>query len=106
MRIVIGSEEFDFNLSGLTKIGRGGEGDIYLLHHQGKSYALKVYFLPSNEKKKKVMAMLDNSPEGAVQAINSLTFIQLAWPVGICSEGNQFKGFVMPYVDLDRKSVV
>ena len=106
MRIIIDTEEFRFNISGLTKIGRGGEGDIYLLHYQGKSYALKVYFQPSEEKKKKVVAMLDNPPAGAVQAINSLTFIQLAWPVGICYEGNQFKGFVMPYVDLSHSSTL
>jgi len=106
MRVKIGSNEFDFVLSGLRKIGRGGEGDIYLLHHQGKSYALKIYFEPSLEKKNKVLAMIENAPDGAVQAINSLTIIQLAWPVGICFDNDNFKGFVMPYVDLSHSSTL
>jgi serine/threonine protein kinase len=106
MKVKIGNSEFDFVLSGLRKIGRGGEGDIYLLHHQGKSYALKIYFEPSLEKKNKVLAMIENAPDGAVQAINALTIIQLAWPVGICFENDDFRGFVMPYVDLSHSNTL
>ena len=106
MKAKIGSNEFDFVLSGLRKIGRGGEGDIYLLHHQGKSYALKIYFEPSLEKKNKVLAMIENAPDGAVQSINALIIIQLAWPVGICFESDNFKGFLMPYVDLSHSNTL
>jgi serine/threonine protein kinase len=76
------------------------------LHHQGKSYALKIYFEPSLEKKNKVLAMIENAPDGAVQAINALTIIQLAWPVGICFENDDFRGFVMPYVDLSHSNTL
>ena len=106
MKVKIGSNEFHFVLSGLRKIGRGGEGDIYLLHHQGNSYALKIYFEPNLEKKNKILAMIDNAPDGAVQAINALTIIQLAWPVGICFDNDDFKGFVMPYVDLSHSNTL
>jgi serine/threonine protein kinase len=106
MKVTIGNSEFDFHLSGLKKIGRGGEGDIYLLNHQGNSYALKIYFQPNPEKKNKVMAMIENAPDGAVQTINAITIIQLAWPVGICTENGDFRGFVMPYVDLSHSNTL
>jgi predicted Ser/Thr protein kinase len=54
MRVVINQNEFEFHLSGLKRVGKGGEGDIYLLNHQGSSYALKIYFNPSEEKRKKM----------------------------------------------------
>jgi len=46
--------------------------------------------------------MLDKAPDDSVQKINSQTFIQLAWPIGLCYDGSVFCGFVMPYVDLNH----
>lgn len=106
MKVTIANTEFDFHLSGLKKIGRGGEGDIYLLNHHGNSYALKIYFQPDLEKKNKIIAMIENAPDGAVQTINAITIIQLAWPVGICTENGDFRGFVMPYVDLSHSNTL
>jgi serine/threonine protein kinase len=50
--------------------------------------------------------MLDNSPKDAVVKINSISFIQLAWPSGLSYSNGSFIGFVMPYVDLSRSSTL
>lgn len=83
----------------LVKIGSGGEGDVYRVSLVGKLYALKIYKFPSEEKHQKIDAMLKNSPSDASASINSMSFIQLAWPIEKCFNGSKFVGFLMPYVD-------
>ena len=106
MRVVINGIEQQVNLAGLQKIGRGGEGDVYLLIFGGKKYALKLYFRPSEEKHLKIKTMIQNCPHDAIANINGIEFIQLAWPLGICFEANKFLGFVMPYVETSLSSTL
>ena len=74
MRVVINGIEQQVNLAGLQKIGRGGEGDVYLLIFGGKKYALKLYFRPSEEKHLKIKTMIQNCPHDAIANINGIEF--------------------------------
>lgn len=106
IKVKIQDQEYAVDLSTLKKIGRGGEGEIFLVMLAGQQYALKLYFKPNEEKREKITAMLENSPDDAVVKLNSMSFIQLAWPVGVAYKGGQFVGFVMPYVDLSHSSTL
>ncbi len=106
MKIIIDSIESEISDSSLKKIGQGGEGVIYLIVLNGQKYAVKKYYKPNENLHKKIKAMLDKAPDDSVQKINSQTFIQLAWPVGLCYEGSSFCGFVMPYVDLNHTNTL
>ncbi len=106
MKIIIDSIESEISDSSLKKIGQGGEGVIYLVVLNGQKYAIKKYYKPNENLHKKIKAMLDKAPDDSVQRINSQTFIQLAWPVGLCYEGSLFCGFVMPYVDLNHTNTL
>jgi len=103
---LINSIESEISDSNLQKIGQGGEGLIYLITLNGQKYAVKKYYKPNENLHMKVKAMLDKAPDDSVQKINSQTFIQLAWPIGLCYEGSSFCGFVMPYVDLNHTNTL
>ena len=106
MKILINSIESEISDSSLKKIGQGGEGIIYLITLNGQKYAVKKYYKPNENLHKKVKAMLGKAPDDSVQKINSQIFIQLAWPIGLCYDGNSFCGFVMPYVDLNHTNTL
>ena len=106
MKILINSIESEIPDSNLQKIGQGGEGVIYLITLNGQKYAVKKYYKPNENLHKKVKAMLGKAPDDSVQKINSQIFIQLAWPIGLCYDGNSFCGFVMPYVDLNHTNTL
>jgi serine/threonine protein kinase len=106
LKILINSIESVIPDSSLQKIGQGGEGVIYLITLNGQKFAVKKYYKPNENLHKKVKAMLDKAPEDSVQKINSQTFIQLAWPIGLCYDGSGFCGFVMPYVDLNHTNTL
>ena len=106
MKILINSIESEIPDSSLQKIGQGGEGVIYLITLNGQKFAVKRYYKPNENLHKKVKAMLDKAPDDSVQKINSQTFIQLAWPIGLCYDGSAFCGFVMPYVDLNHTNTL
>lgn len=106
IKVSLQGQEFSLDPSGLKKIGRGGEGDIYLVNLAGQNYALKIYFKPTQVKYQKILAMLENTPADAIVKINSSSFIQLAWPLGLAFINGNFVGFLMPYVDLGRSSTL
>jgi serine/threonine protein kinase len=106
LKILINSIESDIPDSSLQKIGQGGEGVIYLITLDGEKYAIKKYYKPNESLHKKIKAMLDRAPNDSVQKINSQTFIQLAWPIGLCYDSGSFCGFVMPYVDLKHTNTL
>jgi serine/threonine protein kinase len=106
LKILINSIESEIPDSSLQKIGQGGEGIIYLINLNGQRYAVKKYFKPNENLHKKVKAMLDNAPDDSVQKVNSQTFIQLAWPIGLCFERGSFCGFLMPYVDFNHTNTL
>jgi serine/threonine protein kinase len=106
LKILINSIESEILDSSLQKIGQGGEGVIYLITLNGQKYAIKKYYKPSENLHQKVKGMLENAPADSVQKINSQTFIQLAWPIGLCYDGSTFCGFVMPYVDLNHTNTL
>jgi serine/threonine protein kinase len=106
LKILINSIESEIPDSSLQKIGQGGEGVIYLITLNGQKFAVKKYYKPNENLHKKVKAMLDKAPDDSVQKINSQTFIQLAWPIGLCYDGSVFCGFVMPYVDLNHTNTL
>jgi serine/threonine protein kinase len=106
LKILINSIESEIPDSSLQKIGQGGEGVIYLITLNGQKFAVKKYYKPNENLHKKVKAMLDKAPDDSVQKINSQTFIQLAWPIGLCYDGSSFCGFVMPYVDLNHTNTL
>lgn len=99
MEVILFGSKYTLSSNDLFKIGSGGEGDVYRVNLVGKLYALKIYKFPSEEKHQKIDAMLKNSPSDATASINSMSFIQLAWPIGKCFNGSRFVGFLMPYVD-------
>jgi len=99
MEVSLFGSKYTLSSNDLVKIGSGGEGDVYRVNLVGKLYALKIYKFPSEEKHQKIDAMLKNSPSDASASINSMSFIQLAWPIGKCFDGSKFVGFLMPYVD-------
>jgi serine/threonine protein kinase len=99
MEVSLFGSKYTLSSNDLVKIGSGGEGDVYRVNLVGKPYALKIYKFPSEEKHQKIDAMLKNSPSDASASINSMSFIQLAWPIGKCFNGSKFVGFLMPYVD-------
>lgn len=99
MEVSLFGSNYTLSSNDLVKIGSGGEGDVYRVNLVGKLYALKIYKFPSEEKHQKIDAMLKNSPSDASASINSMSFIQMAWPIGKCFNGSKFVGFLMPYVD-------
>lgn len=86
------------------ELGRGGQGIVYLVHYQGKEYALKWYFSDKINNPREFRANLEqNVRDGAPQ--NDSRFL---WPKYLTEEGRYSSfGYLMDvapveYVDMDK----
>ena len=78
--------------------GSGGEGNIYEIANDSTK-VVKVYHSGrvSEELQDKLMYMTKNPPSQNI-------LDQVAWPLDIvCDSTNEFKGFVMPKIDIDAE---
>jgi len=83
----------------LEKIGAGGEGSVYLLRVQSKTFAVKRYHDPTPERIEKLEAAIAARPSNAIFGEGEAAVVQMAWPLGLVKEKGVPLGFVMPYVD-------
>jgi formylglycine-generating enzyme required for sulfatase activity len=85
-------------LNPASKLGRGGEAQVYAVPHESGLVA-KVYHQPSDERAHKLAAMLASPPENA----NARGITRIAWPVDLlCDSGRRVVGFLMPRVNETR----
>lgn len=101
LTLTLSGEILNFDTRNLTKVGSGGEGSVYLLRHEGNSYAIKRYHHPTVERFEKLEAAIAAQPKNAVYVHGSNIVVQMAWPIGIVKENGKALGFAMPYVSSD-----
>lgn len=80
------------------EIGAGGEGPVYVVQGRRQECA-KIYYKPTSERHKKVLAMVKNPPTDPTLRSGHRS---IAWPLAALykdSQRTQFAGFVMPLID-------
>src|SRR5208337_2392776 len=88
-------QPIDFDLR--SAIGAGGEAQI-LAVPQGAKLVAKVYHQPTDERARKLLAMLANPPEDPMSAKGG---VSIAWPLDLLLTADQPRrvvGFLMPRV--------
>lgn len=98
LSLQLADRTINFAVKDLERIGAGGEGLVYALRVNGETFAIKRYHQPSRERFEKLRAAITAKPSNAVFSNGGKTIVQMAWPVGIVTEGGIDRGFAMPYV--------
>jgi hypothetical protein len=98
LSLQLADRTINFAVKDLERIGAGGEGLVYALRVNGETFAIKRYHQPSKERFEKLRAAITAKPSNAVFSNGGKTIVQMAWPVGIVTEGGIDRGFAMPYV--------
>ena len=86
-------------------INKGGAaGKIYEVENQPKNVAKVFYNLTkSNTNRKKLEAMLLNSPNFPPTIKDGVEYVQIAWPIAILEDDNGFcVGYIMPLINMDK----
>ena len=98
LSLQLADRTINFATNDLEQIGAGGEGLVYALRKNGETFAIKRYHQPSRERFEKLRAAITAKPSNAIFSNGGKTIVQMAWPVGIVTEGGVDRGFAMPYV--------
>jgi len=86
-------------------INKGGAaGKIYEIENQPKNVAKVFYNLTkSNTNRKKLEAMLLNSPNFPPTVRDGVEYVQIAWPIAILEDDNGFcVGYIMPLINMEK----
>ncbi|GHU63472.1 hypothetical protein FACS189445_6700 [Spirochaetia bacterium] len=94
--IVTGLQGTQYNLDA-KRLSDGGEGEIFRVLG-GSDKIAKIYKpdVPSRELEEKLKFMVGNQPTSTV--LN-----QVAWPLDIIYQNNQFCGFIMPELKINAE---
>jgi len=86
-------------------INKGGaEGKIYEIKNQPKNVAKIFYNMAkSNTNRKKLEAMLLNTPNFPPTVKDGVEYVQIAWPIAILEDDRGFcVGYIMPLINMEK----